>query len=121
MSLIAVLHNIIITNLYNRPILPLQKNAGSSTATSPHQQQHQQQPSGGESKSKTSLHLPPAKKEKPLGKGTASIAMKSNTAYDQWSRDEDGIASGAPTPTQNPSARSYAGGGRRGNENVYRF
>jgi hypothetical protein len=113
-----------ITNLYNRPILPLQKNAGSSTATLSHQQQHQQQASGGESKSKTSSHFPraPAKKEKPLGKGTATIAMKSNSAYDQWSRDEDGIARpGASTPTQNPSGRSYAGGGRRGNENVYRF
>lgn len=48
--------------------------------------------------------------------------MKSNTAYDQWSREKDGIAD---TSMQNPSGtgptRSYAGGGRSGNQNVYRY
>ena len=114
MSLISVLF---ITNLYNRPLLPLQKNTGSSNATLSQQQQNQQ-PSGASALP----HLPPAKKEKPLGKGTANIAMKSNSAYDQWSREEDGLSpSGtAPTHKQNPSGRSYAGGGR-GTENLYRF
>ena len=96
------IHTIPIPIIY-RPLLP--KPGGSSIAI-PAQQQ-QQQPSKD-----TTSHLLPTKKPKPAGKGTANISMKSNKAYDNWSREEDGVV-----PTQKPSAH----GGGRGNQNLYRF